>query len=212
MLRIRTCGNFFDFFLLFFVLRVDFWLLQIFANYCKLKLTIAQLLHMMLHFLQILKTITNNCKLLHIDPHLCTQTSEFAHSQPGLLSNSTLCPAPDVESYNDEYHILICNTYIKYISKWIKWILLKQHQFESALLYFFHSESCGRLSHPNAYKDHTSLPGEPGPTRNRGFFFIENWTKADDSEIDEDDDAEEVNQVQLHFPKIPWSAFFSELC
>ena len=43
-------------------------------------------------------------------------------------------------------------------------------------------------------------------------FFIENWTKADDFGIDDDDDEEEVNQVQLHFPKIPLSAFISELC
>ena len=63
----------------FIVLRVDFWLLQIIANfanyckllqiftnianiahYCKLKLTFAQLLHMILHLLQI---IANYCKL-----------------------------------------------------------------------------------------------------------------------------------------------------
>ena len=42
---------------------------------------------------------------MHIDPHLCTQTSEFAHSQPGLLSDSTLCPAPSEKSrfHNDGY-------------------------------------------------------------------------------------------------------------
>ena len=137
-----------------------------YCKYCKLLQMIAILCKLLQFFLQI---IVSYCKLLQIDPHLCTQTSEFAHSQPGLLSNSTLCPAPDVESYNDEYYILICNTYIKYISKWIKGILLKQHQFKPALLYFFRSESCGRLSHPNAYKDHTSLPGEPGPTKNEDF-------------------------------------------
>ena len=38
--------------------------------------------------------------------------------------------------------------------------------FFVALLYFFRSESCDRLSRPNAYKDHTSLPGEQGPTKN----------------------------------------------
>ena len=92
------------------------------ANFCKLTLTFALRL-LSLQIIALIADIANTCKyykyckLLHIESHLCTQTSEFAHSQPGLLSNSTLCPAPDVESYNDEYHILICNTYIKYISK-----------------------------------------------------------------------------------------------
>ena len=43
--------------------------------------------------------------------------------------------------------------------------------FFVALLYFFRSESCDRLSRPNAYKDHTSLPGERGPTRNIDNFY-----------------------------------------
>ena len=93
--------------------------LQIIANYCKLKLDFALRL-LSLQIIAHIADIANYCKLLHIDPHLCTQTSEFAHSQPGLLSDSMLCPAPDEKSrfYNYEYYILlICNKYIKYISK-----------------------------------------------------------------------------------------------
>ena len=65
------------------------------------------------------------------------------------------------------------------------------------------------MSHPNAYKDHTSLPGEPGPTKiedfeichpshfftssptKNGGFFIENWMKADCSENDDGDEEKE---------------------